>query len=309
MNLAYDENVIPIRPPLEVVEQRVADTDDGFTRLANELYEELIGANLTRNQAKVAHAVCRKTYGFNKKMDRIADSQIALLTRLPRQKVNKAKNELLIMKVLLREGQLIGPNKALSEWQIPDCHLNNVSVTTVVTKNVTKTVTALSLKQGHTKDTITKDKKDIKNLTSENSRESSNEKTEKFLAKHPEAIGGVYTPSGQQWGTADDLKAVQWIYSAVLTVSPTAKEPRWADWANIIRLMRVQDNRTHKEICSLFKWANKDTFWSVNILSPAKLREKWNDLSARANRPTQPAAQDSANTPHWNSRESWKDFI
>ncbi|ENI0494874.1 replication protein, partial [Yersinia enterocolitica] len=148
-------------------EKRVADTDDGFTRLANELYEELIGANLTRNQAKVAHAVCRKTYGFNKKMDRIADSQIALITRLPRQKVNKAKNELIAMKVLLKEGQLIGPNKSLSEWQIPECHLNNVSVTTVVTKDVTKTVTALSLKQGHTKDTITKDNKDIKKILPE----------------------------------------------------------------------------------------------------------------------------------------------
>ena len=40
-----------------IQEQRVADTDDGYTRLANELYEELIGANLTKNQAKVAHAV------------------------------------------------------------------------------------------------------------------------------------------------------------------------------------------------------------------------------------------------------------
>ncbi|HDL7751765.1 TPA: replication protein [Yersinia enterocolitica] len=159
-------------------EKRVADTDDGFTRLANELYEELIGANLTRNQAKVAHAVCRKTYGFNKKMDRIADSQIALITRLPRQKVNKAKNELIAMKVLLKEGQLIGPNKSLSEWQIPECHLNNVSVTTVVTKDVTKTVTALSLKQGHTKDTITKDNKDIKKILPKPTK-SPSEKTSK----------------------------------------------------------------------------------------------------------------------------------
>ncbi|MCT8353856.1 replication protein [Photorhabdus kayaii] len=132
---------------------KVADVEDGYTRIANELYEELIGANLTRNQAKVAHAVCRKTYGFNKKMDRIADSQIAELTKLPRQKVNKAKNELIAMKVLIKEGQLIGPNKNLSEWEIPECHQNSVIVT--------KTVTGLSPKKGHTKDTITKDKKDI----------------------------------------------------------------------------------------------------------------------------------------------------
>lgn len=150
----------------------MADTDDGFTRLANELYEELIGANLTKNQAKVIHAVCRKTYGFNKKMDRIADSQISQLTRLPRQKANAAKNELLAMKVLVCDGMQIGPNKNLAEWQIPEtkqgpgCHQNSDShhsgdtVPAVVTNNVTKIVTALSPQRGHTKDTITKDKKD-----------------------------------------------------------------------------------------------------------------------------------------------------
>ncbi len=155
-----------------IQEQRVADTDDGYTRLANELYEELIGANLTKNQAKVAHAVCRKTYGFNKKMDRIADSQLSELTRLPRQKVNAAKNELIAMNVLVSDGMLIGPNKNLSEWVIPgtkpapkchhssDCHHGSDSVPTVVTKSVTKTVTTLSPKWGHTKDTITKDNKD-----------------------------------------------------------------------------------------------------------------------------------------------------
>ncbi|MEK9497093.1 replication protein [Photorhabdus sp. P32] len=158
MNTAEVIN-FPTSQVREVV--KVADVDDGYTRLANELYEELIGANLTRNQAKVAHAVCRKTYGFNKKMDRIADSQIAELTRLPRQKVNKAKNELIAMKVLIKEGQLIGPNKNLSEWEIPECHQNSVIVTKTVTKSVTKTVTGMSPKQGHTKDTITKDNKDI----------------------------------------------------------------------------------------------------------------------------------------------------
>ena len=155
MSLAL-ANVTPIRPELRAVEQRVADTDDGYTRLANELYEELIGANLTRNQAKVAHAVCRKTYGFNKKLDRISDSQISDLTNLPRQKVNKAKNELISMHVLIREGSQIGPNKALSDWAIPDCHQNSGFVTKAVTKSVTKSVTGLSPKQGHTKDTIQK---------------------------------------------------------------------------------------------------------------------------------------------------------
>lgn len=134
----------------------MAEIEDGYTRLANALYEELIGADLTKNQSKVAHAICRKTYGFGKKMDRISDSQLAQLTRLPRQKVNKAKNDLIAMKVIIREGSQIGPNKSIDEWQIEGCHYSDVNVTALVTKDVTKTVTGLSPKQSHTKETIQK---------------------------------------------------------------------------------------------------------------------------------------------------------
>ncbi|WP_273761562.1 replication protein [Aeromonas hydrophila] len=133
----------------------MADLDDGFTRIANELLEALIGAELTRNQAKVAFAVARKTYGFNKPRDRISDGQLGEIANLPRQKVNKAKNELIAMKVLVSTGREIGINKVISDWKI-DCHQNGDSVTKLVTKSVTKTVTEVSPKQVHTKDTIQK---------------------------------------------------------------------------------------------------------------------------------------------------------
>ncbi|WP_343463507.1 replication protein [Pantoea sp.] len=303
MSLAL-ANVTPIRPELRAVEQRVADTDDGYTRLANELYEELIGANLTRNQAKVAHAVCRKTYGFNKKMDRIADSQISQLTRLPRQKVNKAKNELIQMGVLVREGMLIGPNKNLAEWQIPECHQDGVTVTKSVTKSVTKTVTELSPKQGHTKDTITKDIKDTK-TSSKNSDESSDTRLKNNPVIDPDAA--THSPKGDKWGTADDLLASQWIFSRVKVITPTAKQPNWPAWANDIRLMRGALEVSHHDICETFKWANADHFWQTNILSPAKLRAKWDTLRAQMSQPgrnRQSVPQQPAQ--HWNSREAWE---
>lgn len=130
--------VTPIRPTLAVVERQVADLDDGFIMIAMRLYEELIGANLTRNQAKVAHAVCRKTYGFKKKMDRIADIQIAEIARISRSKANIAKNELISMKVLISEGGKIGPNKNIDEWVIPECSQVGNFVSKAGTKNVSK---------------------------------------------------------------------------------------------------------------------------------------------------------------------------
>ena len=117
--------------------------------------------------------------------------------------------------------------------------------------------------------------------SSRNSEESRNEATEKFLSRHPEAADGVYTPAGKTWGTADDLKAARWIHSMRLMVNASMGEPKWAEWANTIRLMRQQDNRTHFEICDLFKWANKDEFWKDNILSPSSLRKQWDQLTTK----------------------------
>lgn len=159
MNNSALKKVTPIRPHLEVVERQVADIEDGFIMIAMQLYEELIGANLTRNQAKVAHAVCRKTYGFKKKMDRIADSQIAELARISRSKANIAKNELIAMKVLLSEGGKIGPNKNIHEWLIPECSQADNFVSKSGTKSVFEMDTQAVPKTEHTKD-IFKDKKE-----------------------------------------------------------------------------------------------------------------------------------------------------
>ncbi|MBS2936110.1 hypothetical protein KFV99_27830, partial [Klebsiella pneumoniae] len=116
-----------------------------------------------------------------------------------------------------------------------------------------------------------------------------NEETLKFLSRHPEAADGIYTPAGKSWGTADDLKAARWIFDKALTVNASLSEPNWVEWANAIRLMRLQDKRTHYEICELFKWANEDGFWQGNILCPSKLRKRWDQLTTQRLRSHSPS--------------------
>ncbi|EHM41061.1 hypothetical protein HMPREF0454_03073, partial [Hafnia alvei ATCC 51873] len=53
----------------------------------------------------------------------------------------------------------------------------------------------------------------IKRLSSENSRESSNAALEKFLSAHPDAF--VYSATGAKWGTQEDDRASRWIYEKV----------------------------------------------------------------------------------------------
>ncbi len=131
---------------------------------------------------------------------------------------------------------------------------------------------------------------------------------DKFLSRHPEAA--VFSAKKKIWGSAEDLKCAEWIRSRIVKLYEQAaesdgevarpKEPNWTDWANEIRLMCSQDGRTHKQICELFAKANRDPFWCKNILSPSKLREKWDDLTLKLS--ANPAG---ASGGHWNTAEAW----
>lgn len=119
--------------------------------------------------------------------------------------------------------------------------------------------------------------KNINNLSSENSDESSDARLKKFLSAHPDAE--IYTPSGAKWGSAEDLKTAQWISTRVKLINPACKAPDMTSWSNTVRLMRQIDNRSHQEICALYDWASKHHFWQANILSPESLRKQWDKLT------------------------------
>ena len=78
-----------------------------------------------------------------------------------------------------------------------------------------------------------------------------------------------------------DFLTAEFILSKIRELNPTHKEPNLTQWADTIRLMREQDNRTDTEIRELFSWANQDSFWSTNVLSPASLRTQWDKLTIK----------------------------
>lgn len=122
--------------------------------------------------------------------------------------------------------------------------------------------------------------KNINNSTSENSGESSDKPGKKPPVMKPEAA----IQSGTKWGTSEDLRCAEWLFTMVQSISPSAKKPNFAGWANDIRLMRERDDRTHYEIAALFKWACNDKFWKGNVLCPATLRDKWTQLDIKRNK-------------------------
>ncbi|HBN0434451.1 TPA: replication protein, partial [Escherichia coli] len=78
-------------PDVAQKERRVADLDDGYTRIANELLEAVMLAGLTQHQLLVFLAVMRKTYGFNKRLDWVSNEQLSELTGILPHKCSAAK--------------------------------------------------------------------------------------------------------------------------------------------------------------------------------------------------------------------------
>ncbi|OON43688.1 hypothetical protein BV389_25790 [Escherichia coli] len=113
-----------------------------------------------------------------------------------------------------------------------------------------------------------------------------------FLTRNSDAV--VFSAKKRQWGSREDLACAQWIWGRIVGLYEQAasddgeimrpKEPNWTAWANDVRTMRMLDGRSHRQICEMFGRVQRDPFWVKNIMSPSKLREKWDELVIRLGR-------------------------
>ncbi len=154
-------------PVVALQELRVADLDDGFTRIANELLEAVMHAGLSQHQLLVFMAVMRKTYGFNKKADWVSNEQLSELTGILPHKCSAAKSVLVKRGILTQTGRVIGINKTVSEWSsLPvkgtekKPYLKKVTLPESGKKSLPESGNAYYPNQVNTKDKHTKDNKD-----------------------------------------------------------------------------------------------------------------------------------------------------
>ena len=254
---------------------RMADLSNGYTRVANEIQQLKPRLRMSGREWQCLEAVIWLTYGWNKKQDRVTNTVIAGLTGLSDTHVSDAIKALAERGIIFSHKQgvmkIVGINTDLSAWILDKPKTGKLFPKTGISfpksgKTFPETVATQDYNNNN-----------IKRSSSENSDESSDDRLKKFLSAHPEAA--IYTPNGAKWGTADDQQCAEWIFALVAKIKPSSKQPGAAAWANDVRLMRELDGRSHREICELFRWASQDAFWCSNILSPAKLRAKWDTLS------------------------------
>jgi uncharacterized protein YdaU (DUF1376 family) len=97
--------------------------------------------------------------------------------------------------------------------------------------------------------------------------------------------GDGIAPEKKQKYTEEDQRCAEWIFDRILKTNPKHSRPKFTKWADEVRLLREGKKITHREICEMFDWVQTDTFWRANILSPAKLRDKWDQLTIKRGTP------------------------
>ena len=96
---------------------------------------------------------------------------------------------------------------------------------------------------------------------------------ESSQAKNPSQIKKTVKPSYTQKHADIANEMYQTINATVKT-----RQPNLVVWANEIRKLNEIDKIPIDKILDVFKAANRDSFWSLNIRSPQKLRKHWDRL-------------------------------
>ena len=120
--------------------------EDGYVRIANELFDAILTSRLSGRQIKVLLAILRKTYGFNKKSDEIGLSQLSEMTNLARSHISVTIKELSAMNIIYLSGghnaRVISINKKYLSWVLPETASTVTEAVTVTeVETVTETVT------------------------------------------------------------------------------------------------------------------------------------------------------------------------
>jgi phage replication O-like protein O len=140
-------------------------TENGYTRIANELMDILISTDISSQEMRAALFVIRKTYGYNKKEDFIALSQFQKALNISKTRASQIINSLVNKNILTVTENINGLtkkylfNKHFKKWTTVKEKRNRYVKTQDTVKVLRKTPLRKSVttKESITKDTSTKD--------------------------------------------------------------------------------------------------------------------------------------------------------
>jgi len=143
--------------------------ENGFIPIATEVFEALCGIRISGEARQCLDVIIRKTYGFQKKEDKISLSQFCLLAKMPKQEVCRslrklAKMNLIIVKKANDNITLYRFNKDFDDWKPLAKKPKVINSLAKMPITIGKNAKASLAKMPHTIDTTTIDTLTIDNI-------------------------------------------------------------------------------------------------------------------------------------------------
>ncbi|NCB47725.1 hypothetical protein EOM81_12010 [bacterium] len=180
-------------------------TENGFTQIANELIEQFARIRIPGEAMQVFWVMLRKIYGFHKKSDPIALSQIVAATGLSKVAVCKAVKKLIELNLITKKGNNISTeytiNKHFDTWKpLPKKVTLPKKVMAVTKKGNPPLPKKYTTKETITKETITKERK--KEYPAEKSDDASVKTEKKSTLELPDALNTPeFLAAWEEWQT------------------------------------------------------------------------------------------------------------
>jgi phage replication O-like protein O len=222
---------------------------DGYTPIANKLYEAIIRFKCKLIHKDIIHTLIRYTDGFQREETNLSLRYIAKCTGVAFNKISPAIKELVQMNVIKivnshtnKDARIIMLNKNHEEW------------ISKLGKGVPKSGTQIEFLN-----------KELNSSQIRNARvPKSGTKKERDKENNKEIL-----PSSEVYQLSELL------FSLIKARDPNHKHPNIQKWAGHIEKLNRIDKRSFQEIKEVIEWSQNDKFWKMNILSTDKLREQF----------------------------------
>lgn len=212
--------------------------ENGYTQIANELLEAIIRTYMSDYEHRIFWLIVRRTYGYNKKSDWIAQTQIVEETGIRKQHVSRTIKKLYDKNMIMKIENKLAIQKDYDLWELP--------------KQVTSNPNRLPEKVTHS---------GLK-VTQTGVKSNPNGGTQK----------NIITKESVEY------KISLYLFGKIQKNNPRCKQPNLESWGKSIDLMIRVDKRTPKGIKEVIDWCQADSFWHKQILSTSKLKEKYDQL-------------------------------
>ncbi len=240
--------------------------EKGHTGIANEILENLYNQPLSGSEFRIILLVLRKTWGWQKKEDKISLSQIVTDTKLSRKQVCEVINKLVTKRLLFKNKKHINSyvfNKKYNEWLVTEKKLGGYSY-----RKVNK-----ELPNG--KQIVTDTKPKVVTDT-KHTKEKKETIQKKLIQKK------LVEKENMEKFNNEDIRLTNLLLEKVRENFPFIKSsPSDKDFAEMNRLNRL-DDKPYEIIELVIHWSTQDIFWKQNIRSVTKLRKHFDTLLIKA---------------------------